>query len=90
MPVIGASVSGSTVKLTWGWGGNSAYLDSCELQVDRDGQGFVLLATDTTPNYEDTAPWPATPTKWTYKAIYRVGDQRVGQWSAEVSVTVGG
>jgi len=25
-----------------------------------------------------------------YKAIFRVGDQRVGQWSDEVSITVGG
>jgi hypothetical protein len=28
--------------------------------------------------------------KWTYQAIYRVGDGRVGQWSKPVSVTVGG
>ena len=35
-------------------------------------------------------PIPATPAKWTYKAIFRVGDQRVGQWSDEVSLTVGG
>lgn len=51
---------------------------------------FFPLACDTTPNYEDTAPYPATPTKWTYKAIYRVGDHQVGQWSGEVSVIVGG
>jgi hypothetical protein len=25
-----------------------------------------------------------------YRAIYRVGDSRVGQWSKPVSVTVGG
>ena len=60
-----------------------------ELQVDR-GTGYVLLANDTTPNYTDTTPLPATPTKWKYKAIYRVGDQRVGLWSNEVSITVGG
>ena len=35
-------------------------------------------------------PPPTTLTKWTYKAIYRVGDHQVGQWSAEASVTVGG
>jgi hypothetical protein len=27
---------------------------------------------------------------WTYKAIYRVGDAQVGQWSNPVSITVGG
>ena len=59
--------------------------------MDRaDGKGFLLLAQDTTPGYTDSTPLPATPAKWTYKAIFRVGDQRVGQWSDEVSLIVGG
>jgi len=37
-----------------------------------------------------TEPILATPTKWQYRAIYRIGDQRVGQWSAAASVIVGG
>jgi hypothetical protein len=49
-----------------------------------------MLTYDTTPGYVDTQPFPATPTKWTYKAIYRVGDAQVGQWSNPVSITVGG
>ena len=74
-----------------GLGGFSAFLDICELQVDRgDGKGFVALAFDTTPGYVDTQSFPAAPVKWTYQAIYRVGDSRVGQWSKPVSVTVGG
>jgi hypothetical protein len=90
-PAIDAVISGNHVNVKWGWGGNSAFLDICEIQVDRnDGKGFVLLAYDTTPGYTDTQPFPATPTKWTYKAIYRVGDSQVGQWSLPVSVTVGG
>jgi hypothetical protein len=90
-PVISATASGGTVKITWGWQGFGAYLDMCELIVDRlDGKGFVPLAYDSTPNYEDTAPFPATPTKWTYRAIYRVGDHQVGQWSADASIIVGG
>ena len=64
-------------------------LDLCELQVDR-GQGWQLLAMDTTPNYTDTAPFPATPTKWKYRAIYRVGDAQVGVWSGVVEIVVGG
>ena len=89
-PVIDAIISGNHVNVKWGWGGNSAYLDMCELQVDRgDAKGFVLLAYDTTPNYTDTQPFPAAPTKWTYRAIYRVGDSQVGLWSLSVSVTVG-
>ena len=50
----------------------------------------INITYDTTPNYEDTTPFPVTPTKWTYKAIYRVGDHQVGQWSGEISVIVGG
>jgi len=70
--------------------GRGAFLDLCEIQVDRTGQGFGPLAFDTTPGYTDTEPFPASPTKWTHRAIYRVGDQRVGQWSKSVSITVGG
>jgi hypothetical protein len=60
--IITASVSGSTVKIGWGWSGFSAFLDLIELIVDRnDGKGFVPLAYDTTPGYEDSTPFPATP-----------------------------
>ncbi len=65
------------VLARWDWQGQSAFLDMIELQVDR-GQGYGLLAMDTTP-------FPATAQEWIYKAICRVGDQRVGQWSDEVS-----
>ena len=75
----------------WSWQGLSKHLDLCEIQVDRsDGKGWVLLTFDTLPGYLDTTPFPATLTKWTYRAIYRVDDHRVGQWSREVSVSVGG
>jgi hypothetical protein len=75
----------------WGWGGYAACLDMCEIWVDRgDGKGFILLTYDTTPGYNDTQPFPATPPKWTYKAIYRVDDAQVGLWSNPVTITVGG
>ena len=90
-PQIDAIISGNQVNVKWGWGGNAAYLDICEIQVDRgDGKGFGLLTYDTTPGYTDTQAFPATPAKWTYKAIYRVGDSQVGVWSLPVSLTVGG
>jgi len=90
-PEIEVEISGNRVEVDWGWQGNAAFLDLCEIQVDRgDGKGFVLLAYDTTPGYVDTAPFPAAPTKWTYKAIYRVDDAQVGQWSNPVSLVVGG
>ncbi len=88
-PIIDALATASVVKINWGWGGHRAFLSMCELQVDR-GSGWVPLVYDTTPNYEDTHPFPATPTVWKYRAIYRVDDHQVGLWSLEVSVTVGG
>ena len=89
-PVIDVAISGNRVEVTWGWQGNRAFLDLCEIQVDRaDGKGFVLLAYDTTPGYTDTTPFPATPVKWTYRAIYRVGDEQVCQWSQSATITVG-
>ncbi len=89
-PALAATLSGNRVEIAWGWQGNSAYLDLLELQVDRnDGKGYVALAFDTTPGYIDTAPFPATPAKWTYRAIYRVADAQVGMWSLPVSIIVG-
>ena len=69
-PVISAKVSGAQVELKWGWQGNSAYLSSCKIVVDR-GAGFVPLTIDTTPNYTDTLAHPTAKTIWTCKAIYR-------------------
>ena len=89
-PVFEVLIIGSHVLIKWTWQGSRAVVDLCEIQVDRgDGHGFVLLAMDTTPGYTDTAPLPATPTRWTYRAIYRKGDAQVGQWSNPVSITVG-
>ncbi len=88
-PAIAATIMGNQVNVKWGWGGNSAFLDSCEIWVDRgDGKGFVLLTIDTTPGYTDTQPFPAVSVKWTYKAIYRLNDAQVGLWSQPASVTV--
>lgn len=90
-PNITAIVTAAGVQLGWGWQGLSKFLDQCEIQVDRaDGKGWVVLTYDTTPGYLDTTPFPATLTKWKYRAIYRVNDSQVGQWSSEASVSVGG
>ena len=75
-PLIDATAEVGAVKIGWDWGGNSAFLDMIEIQVDRDGKGFTFLANDTTPGYTDTTPFPATLAKWTYRAIYHIGDAR--------------
>ena len=85
------SLSGNAVLIGWGWQGNGAFLDILEIQVDRgDGKGWAFLTFDTTPNYTDTAPHPAAPAKWKYRAIYRVADAQVGLWSNTVEIAVGG
>jgi hypothetical protein len=91
-PDITATImGGNSVKIGWSWQGFSTYLDLLEIEVDRgDGKGFLLLDKDSTPNFIDTAPFPSTPIKWTYRAIFRVGDSRVGIWSNPVSIIVGG
>ena len=88
-PVLKITRAPAGVTVGWDWQGKREFLDMIELRVNR-GSGDELLAFDTTPGYNDTAPIPANPTKCKYRAIYRVGDQRVGQWSAEASVNVGG
>jgi hypothetical protein len=90
-PLIAATASGGGVQIAWGWQGFGAFLDLCEICVDRgDGQGFRLLAIDSTPGCEDSTPYPAVAARWSYKAIYRVTDHQIGQWSPEISLTVGG
>jgi hypothetical protein len=89
-PLLKPKVSAGGVMVGWGWQGFEKFLDAIEIQVDRgDGQGFKMLTIDTTPGYLDTQGFPAAAAKWTYKAVFLLDDQRVGQWSDLVSVNVG-
>ena len=83
------AIRGGQVQIGWGWQGHGNALDMIGIQVNR-GNGYAPLAYDTTPGYTDSTPLPAVPGKRIYKAIYRVGDSQVGQWSQEVALTVGG
>jgi hypothetical protein len=86
-PVLTTTLSGGRVQVGWTRGA----ADALELHVDRgDGKGFVFLAVDTVPDYIDTETLPVTPAVWKYKAMYRKNDETVGQWSAPVSIGVGG
>ena len=65
--------------------------DALDIYVDRlDGAGFVFLATVIKPNYLDTTPFPAgaNAVVYDYKAIYRIRDEQVGQFSDPIRVTV--
>ena len=68
-----------------------AGMEALEIEVDR-GNGFTLLTIDSHPGHLDTAPLPpaGTTALWRYRGIYRLKDQRVGQWSAVLEVAVKG
>lgn len=67
-------------------------MDGLEILVDRGTGAFAFLALDTIPDYLDTAPLPAAGSSavWKYKAIYRLADEQVGQWSDVASLSVMG
>ena len=68
-------------------------MDTLEIHVDRgDGKGSNYLSNDSHPDSLDTAPLPAlgVGAVWTYRAIYRLHNHQVGQWSAELKVSVMG
>lgn len=88
-PQLRLKISGTQVIIRWGWQGYRRHLDLIELHVDR-GSGYQLLTYDSSPNFTDPTPFPQAAAQWKYKAIYRRKDQRVGQWSDEVSITVVG
>ena len=88
-PKITAQIIGDRVEIGWNWQGHRAFLDLCELEVDRgDDKGFGPLVSSTKPGSVDKTPFPAKTTRWRYRAIYRVGDGQVGKWSNIASVTV--
>ena len=83
--LTGARVEGDKVRVPW----IKSLFDALYVEVDRgDGKGFVFLATDTRPDYYDTAPFPPGGAVWKYRAIYLLADEKVGQWSAVVTVRV--
>ncbi|MDD4928370.1 MAG: hypothetical protein PHP85_03705 [Gallionella sp.] len=64
-----------------------------EFWADRnDGNGFAFFTINTEPDTVDTTPLPdkGAGVNWRYKAIYRLHDEQVGQWSDVMSIAVGG
>ena len=86
-PAIQLRLSAGHPEVLWSKGP----FDGVEIEVDRGG-GWVFLAVDTVPDYVDTAPLPAAGqgATWRYRAIYRLGDERTGQWSNVAVIAVMG
>ena len=80
-------VQGGKPEFVWSKGD----FDGIDIWVDRGSGTWVFLATDTYPNYIDMYTLPANgqTALWKYKAIYRYGDDVVGNWSDVVSLAVG-
>lgn len=90
-PLLVARIVSNHVELKWDWQRKRAFLDMCELQVDRgDGKGFVMLTFSTRTRFVDKTPLPDKPTRWAYRAVFRAGDQQAGEWSDTASVLVPG
>lgn len=86
-PVLKIKTLAGKPQLTW----KKGISDSLEIYVDRgDGKSFVYLANSTKPNFTDTAgvDADAKASEWKYKAIFRIKDEQVGQFSDVISTTV--
>lgn len=81
-PVLKLIMSGGQVEVQWVKGD----ADAVRIETDK-GNGWQFLAIDTVPHYTDTTPI-AGPANWNYRAMYLLADERVGQWSDIVTITV--
>ena len=86
-PIIEITTRGGQPIIQWSKGD----ADALEIWVDRnDDRGFGLFTIANSPRITDNTPLPATPVQWKYKAIYRLKDDRIGDWSTITPVSVGG
>ena len=91
-PILDGSLQAAHPNIGWTKQGLDGLPRKLSGLVDRGTGTFGFLAFDTIPDYLDTAPLPAPGTSavWKYKAIYRLGDDQVGQWSDVFSIPVAG
>ena len=86
-PILDITTKAGRPNIQWSKG----KADALEIWVDRsDDKGFALFTIASSPRVPDPTPLPASPARWKYKAIYRLKDVQIGDWSDVVSVTVGG
>jgi hypothetical protein len=81
-------VNGGHPEIVWKKKG----MDGIEIHKEDANGNLQLLAYDSSPNFIDMSPLPppGTSVVWRYRVIYLRKDQRVGQWSDMVSITVTG
>ena len=86
-PVLKAVMRGGKVNLVW----KKANFSGIVIEKD-SGEGFAMLDKDFSPDFIDNSVMPAQGESaiWKYRAIYLVGDDKVGLMSDVVTVTVMG
>jgi hypothetical protein len=74
--------------LYWHHNGTDALL----IEADYGTGSFSLVTIQMTTRFEDSAPLPSpgTVVLWKYRAIYRIRDAQVGQWSKVLEISVKG
>lgn len=84
-------IDGGKVIIPWKWNGAYPVAKALRLECDDNtGGGFKLRATDPQPGYVDKTPFPASPVKIRYRAIFLGDDEEpLGQYSDIVEITVG-
>jgi len=87
-PVLNLTLQAGHPNVGWSKSG----MDGIEIWVDRGTGAFAFLTIDTVPDYLDTFALPAAGASavWKYKAIYRLNDEQVGQWSDVATIGVMG
>jgi hypothetical protein len=88
IPIISIRlVGGGQPEIVWSKNG----YQGITIEVDRgDGKGWVFLSIDTHPNYTDKFPLPVGKVEnWKYRVIYLYNDEKVGNYSATISINVG-
>jgi len=85
-PILKAVLNGGRVNLQW----KKSTYDAIVIEKDT-GSGFVFFDKDLRPNFVDPTPLPAgnESAVWRYRAMYMFKDEKVGNWSDVVTITVG-
>ncbi len=87
-PILSVEYQGGHPVLFWKINGTQAL----EIEADHGTGIFTLLTIRMSSGYQDDTPLPAigSASVWKYRAIYHIRDQRVGQWSQVLEISVKG
>jgi hypothetical protein len=87
-PTLSVDFQGGHPVLSWKINGTQAL----EIEADHGAGSFSLLTIRMSSGYQDDTPLPpvGSASVWQYRAIYHIHDQRVGQWSQVLEISVKG